>query len=212
MALIDNQNKVIYWDEVNWQWLPFVSISVANSSKGIIKFLFEEGYTLYSISNLGILEISLGCYLYNGKIYKKDEGRPLKNLTSLLCLISGKSSKTINKELKGMGLLSKENIDSLLSRRGNIEFDGIVYKNFSELAKDYGFNPAYLSRRLSNGSSLDTIIPYYNRKKVSDHLGNRYRDVEDMLDHWGIALKVYRKRKEKGWSQEEALTGKRRGK
>lgn len=27
MALIDNQNKVVYWDEVNWQWLPFVKIS-----------------------------------------------------------------------------------------------------------------------------------------------------------------------------------------
>lgn len=212
MALIDNQNKVIYWDEVNWQWLPFVSISVANSREGIIKFLFEEGYTLYSISNLGISEISLGCYLYNGKIYMKDGGRPLKNLTSLLCLISGKSSKTINKELKGMGLLSKENIDSLISRRGAIEFDGIVYKNFSELAKDYGFNPAYLSRRLSNGSSLDTIIPYYSRKKVSDHLGNRYRNVEDMLVHWGISSKVYRKRKEKGWSLEESLTGKRKDK
>lgn len=212
MALIDKQNKVIYWDEVNWQWLPFVSISVANSREGIIKFLFEEGYTLYSISNLGISEISLGCYLYNGKIYKKDGGRPLKNLTSLLCLISGKSSKTINKKLKGMGLLSKENIDSLLSKRDTIEFDGIVYKNFSELATDYGFNPAYLSRRLSQGSSLDKIIPYYSRKKVSDHLGNRYRNVEDMLVHWSISLKVYRKRKEKGWSLEEVLTGKRKDK
>lgn len=229
MALIDNQNKVIYWDKVNWQWLPFVSLRVVsgkkyslnkykdnysyvNSKEGIIELLVKKGYTLSSISNLGITEISLGCYLYNGKIYSRDGGRPFKNLTSLISLISGKSSKAINKKLKGMGLLSKEQIDSLLSRRGNIEFDGIVYKNFSELAKDYGFNPAYLSRRLSNGSSLDTIIPYYNRKKVSDHLSNRYRDVEDMLDHWGIALKVYRKRKEKGWSLEEALTGKRRGK
>ena len=25
MALLDQQNKVIYWDEVNWQWLPDVA-------------------------------------------------------------------------------------------------------------------------------------------------------------------------------------------
>lgn len=206
MALIDNQNKVIYWDEVNWQWLPFVSISVVNSREGIIKFLFEEGYTLYSISNLGISEISLGCYLYNGKIYKKAEGRPLKNLTSLLCLISGKSSKTINKELKGMGLLSKENIDSLLSKRDTIEFDGKVYKHLSDLARDYEINPSYLSNRLSKGLTLNNIIPAYSRKRISDHLGNRYRILEDMLNYWGISFKAYKKRKERGWSLEKILT------
>lgn len=227
MALIDLQNKVIYWDEVNWQWLPFVSLRVVsgkkyslhkykdnysyvNSKEGVLELLIKEGYTLSSIANLGITEVSLGCYLYNGKIYSRDGGRPLKNLTSLLSLISGKSSQAINKKLKGMGLLSKEQVDSLLSRkRGTIEFDGIIYKNFSELAKDYDFHPSYLSKRLSQGSSLDKIIPYYSRKKVSDHLGNRYRNVEDMLDYWGISLKVYRKRKERGWTLEEALTGKR---
>jgi hypothetical protein len=212
MALLDQQNNIIYWDEVNWQWLPFVSLRVVNSKEGIIELLIKEGYTLSSIANLGITEISLGCYLYNGKIYSRDGGSPLKNLTSLISLISGKSSKVINKKLKGMGLLSKEQIDSLLTRKDTIEFDGIVYKNFSDLAKDYGFNPSYLSRRLSRGSSLDKIIPYYSRYKVSDHLGNRYRDVEDMLRHWGISLNVYRKRKEKGWSLEEALTGKRKDK
>lgn len=212
MALLDQQNNIIYWDEVNWQWLPFVSLRVVNSKEGIIELLVKEGYTLSSIANLGITEISLGCYLYNGKIYSRDGGSPLKNLTSLISLISGKSSKVINKKLKGMGLLSKEQIDSLLTRKDTIEFDGIVYKNFSDLAKDYGFNPSYLSRRLSRGSSLDKIIPYYSRYKVSDHLGNRYRDVEDMLRHWGISLNVYRKRKEKGWSLEEALMGKRKDK
>lgn len=154
MALIDLQNKVIYWDEVNWQWLPFVSLRVVsgkkyslhkykdnysyvNSKEGVLELLIKEGYTLSSIANLGITEVSLGCYLYNGKIYSRDGGRPLKNLTSLLSLISGKSSQAINKKLKGMGLLSKEQVDSLLSRkRGTIEFDGIIYKNFSELAKD----------------------------------------------------------------------------
>ena len=26
MALVDFQNKIIYWDEANWQWLPFVNL------------------------------------------------------------------------------------------------------------------------------------------------------------------------------------------
>jgi len=26
MALIDKQNKIVYWDEVNWQWLPLLKL------------------------------------------------------------------------------------------------------------------------------------------------------------------------------------------
>lgn len=63
MALLDQQNKVIYWDEVNWQWLPFVVIRVVkskayfllkhkntsvsvNSKEEVVSYLLNEGYTL----------------------------------------------------------------------------------------------------------------------------------------------------------------------
>lgn len=66
MALIDNVNKVIYWDEVNWQWLPFVRIKdgklkvkdfnqgittykSAHSREEIINLLSEEGVSVLFI-------------------------------------------------------------------------------------------------------------------------------------------------------------------
>ena len=32
MALVDYQNKVIYWDEVNWKWLPYIRIEKSGNS------------------------------------------------------------------------------------------------------------------------------------------------------------------------------------
>ena len=81
MALIDYSNKVIYWDEVNWQWLPFVfvrvkgaSISVVLQYKGVfatitskemfLSFLKKEGYTFTNIGDLGIIEVSKNSFLY----------------------------------------------------------------------------------------------------------------------------------------------------
>lgn len=59
MALLDNVNKVIYWDEVNWQWLPFIVFRGSkiriqlpqqrnkyidvNSKEDSLKFLEGEG-------------------------------------------------------------------------------------------------------------------------------------------------------------------------
>lgn len=95
MALLDNQNKVIYWDEVNWQWLPFVygkrigdrvyfrvqydhRSTKVKSKEEVVDFLSSRGYVFSSIANLGITEISLGSYLYNGKIYRRDKGKAIK--------------------------------------------------------------------------------------------------------------------------------------
>ena len=227
MALLDQQNKVIYWDEVNWQWLPFV---VIRSSKGksyfflkhnntsayitsrgeIVSYLLKEGYTLSPISNLGISEVSLGCYMYEGKIYKRDEGVYLKNLSGLLSLISGKSLSTISKRLKGMGEVRNDSqVRLILSRKGAIEFKGKIYDSYSELAKEINIHPSYISRKLSEGLTLDEIVSEHNNKWV-DHLGNRYHLLGDMLAYWGVQRRTYAERRKRGWSLEESLTGKRK--
>ena len=138
MALIDNQNKVVYWDEVNWQWLPFVKISngralvrvaqqnkklykSVNSKEHILSVLEEEGYSICPLSELGIVELFRGCYLYNGKVYKK-EGSPIKSLPSLLSLITGMSFNRINKQLKGFGVMSKKQINKLVLENSVIIF------------------------------------------------------------------------------------------
>ena len=226
MALLDQQNKVIYWDEVNWQWLPFVVIRVVkskayfllkhknasvsvNSKEEVVSYLLNEGYTLSPISNLGITEIAMGTCLYEGRIYKRDKGVTLKNLSRLLTLISGMSLDYVSNRLKGLGVITDKNQVRLLTYgKGAIEFKGKVYSSQSELAKEFGFSTAHISRKLSKGLTLEEIILEYNSKCV-DHLGNSYHLLGDMLAYWGVHRKTYNDRLKRGWTLEEALTGKR---
>ena len=124
----------------------------------VIDFLESKGFIFAPISNLGILEVSLGSYLYNGKIYQKDGVRPIKNLPVLLSLISGKSKQLIFKNLEGKGVLSKEQLEVMISKGKGIEFRGKVYKSYSELSRDYDFSLAYLSKWLSKGLSVEDIV------------------------------------------------------
>lgn len=218
MALIDKQNKIVYWDEVNWQWLPFMVIRgdktmllvpqrrncyiSINSKEGILRFLEKEGYSLFPLNRLGIMEISKGCYLYDGKIYSK-EGIPIKSLPSLLVMISGKSFSSISKSLKGKGLISESIIKELVS--SDFKFEGKVYKSYGELAKEFGIPTTYLVSKLSEGFSLEEAINSNNALK-EDHLGNKFNSEREMAEYWGISYNTYRARKSGGWSLEKALT------
>ena len=277
MALIDNQNKVIYWDEVNWQWLPFVvsrgsKIMIqlpqqrnkyvdVNSKEDSLKLLEGEGYSFSSLNRLGIVEISKGYYLYNGRVYPK-EGTPTRSLTNLLTLISEKSYNYIRMRLKGKGVIPKSLVDELVSSTG-IKFRGKVYKTYSALAKDYGFSLSYLSSKLSKGISLEEAVNSYKghkefrvdhlgnvfpstqsmakeygvshasilyhirkgktpaealkhlltegeaKRKVTDHKGNSFSSNTEMAKYYNVNFKTFRDRIKRGWSLEEALTGKR---
>ena len=180
MALVDNVNKVIYWDEVNWQWLPFVvfrgkEIKVfpprrggktyvsVESKEEVLSCLSKEGYSLLPLSLLGIIELSKGCYLYSGKVYK-NEKKAITSLPRLLAKVSGSHFTSVYRSLEGVGVLSK------------IQLEKIVNNLSPEM-----------------------------RVKV-DHLGNKFRSVGEMLDYWGISLRVYNRRKDRGWSLERVLT------
>lgn len=84
MALIDDYNKVIYWDGVNWQWLPYINFKVKEGSyryrhkllelKGssvvcgreeVINLLEQLGYSL-ELYPKSILEVKKGLFLYEG--------------------------------------------------------------------------------------------------------------------------------------------------
>ena len=151
----------------------------------------------------------MGTYLYEGRIYKRDRGATLKNLSGLLTLISGMSLDYISNRLKGLGVITDKNKVRLLTYgKGAIEFKGKVYSSQSELAKEFGFSTAHISRKLSEGLTLEEIISEYN-SKWADHLGNSYHLLGDMLAYWGVHRKTYNDRIKRGWSLEEALTGKK---
>ena len=225
MALIDNVNKVIYWDEVNWQWLPFVMIKNGklkvkdfnqgiktykdvHSREEIINPLLEEGYLFSSLSSLDVTEISKGCYLYKGTIYRKNKGDSLKNFPQFLSMVTGWSLGYVSKQLKGSGIVSKQWVEELKSKKFKIEFRGNVYNSYSELAEAYGFSNAYLHSRLAKGFSLEQIVSKYQSPRIpmKDYLGNKFRSVNEKIKHWGIPYSAYKKRLDTGWSLEKTLT------
>lgn len=226
MALIDNQNKIIYWDEVNWQWLPFVTIrtskatvayrlrykdydSLINSKEVVIEFLENKGYKFLPLSNLGITEISLGYYLYNGYIYHSDGRAPIKVLPKLLSTISGKSVPNVAAQLRGQGVVTKERIEEIMyGKFTTIEFRGKAYSNYSEFSNDYGISTSYLYKKLSEGLTLEEVLDVYDNSKttVVDHEGVEHRSIKDMCKAWGITRGVYTYRKNRGWSLKKILT------
>lgn len=225
MALLDTLNNIIYWDEVNWQWLPYVSTKVNRgklvtrlkrngsyaskiSREIVIQFLIDKGYSFRSLESIGVVEVSLGCYLYKGNVYQRDGGHILKNFSTFLSMVSGKSQTYIFNYLKGKGVLDKSQLVELVSTQKVIEYKGKVYKSYLEFVKEYGFSRTYLKKCQVKGMSLDEIVSNYKDFKDGrvDHLGKEFKTEKEMAKHWGISLEVYKGRRRSGWSLEKSLT------
>lgn len=225
MALLDTLNNIIYWDEVNWQWLPYVSTKVNKgklftrlkrngsytskiSREIVIQFLTDKGYSFRSLKSIGVVEVSLGCYLYKGNVYQRDGGHSLKNFSTFLSMISGKSQTYIFNYLKGRGVLSNLQLKELFSTQKVLEYKGKVYKSQLEFVKEYGFSRTYFLKCLDKGMSLDEIVSNYRNFKEGrvDHLGKEFKTEREMAKHWGISLEVYKGRRRSGWSLEKSLT------
>ena len=217
MALIDQQNKVIYWDEVNWQWLPFLAKErngkfylikdkkrfLVNCQEDVVSLIKSFGFCLSPIQDLGITEVSAGYFLYKGKLYST--GTPKTGIIKLISIISGNSLSKIHNEIKGHGVLSKNIFEELLSR-DTVEYKGKVYKSLRNLAENLNVPYSYMRNHLSKGRTIDEIIKMYVPRDVSDHLGNKFDSVSSMIEYWGISRNAYLGRRAKGLPLEEILT------
>ena len=219
MALVDFQNKVIYWDEVNWQWLPFVNLrqsgnyyfvkdgkgTLVTCADDVVRLLAELGFQLSLIQNLGLFEISRSTFLYNCRVYILSNTNP--SLSTLISNISGMSKSWSTRNLATKGVISKNQFSMLVvGITKGVEYKGKVYSSHSSLAKELGISHAHISRKLSEGMSIEEIVEKYNSKYVTDHLGNKFNTRKDMLKHWGISPTSYQDRLNRGWSMEESLT------
>lgn len=217
MALIDQQNKVIYWDEVNWQWLPFLAKErngkfylikdkkrfPVKCKEDVVSLIKSFGFCLSPIQDLGIIEVSAGYFLYKGGLYST--GTPKTGIIKLISIISGNSLSKIHNEIKGHGVLSKNIFEELLSR-DTVEYKGKVYKSLRNLAENLNVPYSYMRNHLSKGRTIDEIIKMYVPRDVSDHLGNKFDSVSSMIEYWGISRNAYLGRRAKGLPLEEILT------
>lgn len=219
MALVDFQNKVIYWDEVNWQWLPFVNLrqsgnyyfvkdgkgTLVTCADDVVRLLAELGFQLSLIQNLGLFEISRSTFLYNCRVYILSNTNP--SLSTLISNISGMSKSWSTRNLATKGVISKNQFSMLVvGITKGVEYKGKVYSSHASLSKELGISHAHISRKLSEGMSIEEIVDKYNSKYVTDHLGNKFNTRKDMLKHWGISPTSYQDRLNRGWSMEESLT------
>lgn len=217
MALVDYNNKVIYWDEVNWQWLPHIRV-ISNGccyflkdgktypirrKEDALSFLRNQGYRLTPIQVLGVSEISQNLFLYKGKLYEVSNFKP--SIAILISGIIGKDSAWVSRKIRGRGILSETIFDELLLGV-KFEYGGKSYTGYNHLAKELGIPYSAIYKGLSEGKTLEKIIKNRKTRKVKDHLGNKFNSTKEMLSYWGIPRYNYNKRLEEGWTQEKALT------
>lgn len=224
MALIDNQNKVIYWDEVNWYWLPYISKGPGNSSvffeyKGkrhlvnskdfAIEVLVNEGFTLAPLGNLGVTELSKGCFLFNGSVYYERGRSSLYSINSFFSKVFVKPYHTVRLKLQGVGVLTQRKVTDLFSpKETSIELQGKTYNNYAELSKEYNLPINSIYKGLSRGLSLEEVVTNYKprNKEVKGHLGDSFDSIRDMCRFWNTTEHVYHQRVVAGMSVKDALT------
>lgn len=220
MALVDYNNKVIYWDEVNWQWLPYVRVNLqgrchvvkdgyclfVNCQDNAVNALKGLGFSMLPLKHLGIIEIYNGAFLYNGVLYQLNRAK--SNILSLVSLITGKSKNWITKRLEGEGVLSEDILRRLVSEAEPIHYRGRLYNSYHSLAKALNISYTYLYNNLDKGKSIEDIVNNYSPKvtEVTDHLGNKFSSLKSMLSYYNITKSAYLRRELRVWSLKEILT------
>lgn len=81
--------------------------------------------------------------------------------------------------------------------------NGKEYSKISEIAKDARISIDRAKNLISEGVSCEDIL---NNKFVHDHLGNGFRNSQQMCNYWGIKYSTYRMRILNNFTLEEALT------
>jgi hypothetical protein len=226
MPVIDNQNKIIYWDEVNWGWLPYVKTDTGkqyyfvkdgkrlpvNCKEDVANALSVFGFRLESIQSLGVIEVSAGSFLYNGKLYKAGSSRI--GIVRLISLIAGRRRTQAYTQLSSKGVVSKnlfkelvfKNLAPIPNRSKSIKYGSKSYRSFRSLSNELGIPSKYIRERLAEGKTIEEVVEMYKPRTVTDHLGISYDSLTEMTEKWGISLGVYYRRKNKGWSIKEILT------
>lgn len=222
MALIDYTNKVIYWDEVNWQWLPYIIVSTQgkcslikertrfplNCQEDAVNALKSFGFSFIPLKHLGVIEVSQALLLYNGVLYQLSKAKC--NVLSLVSLITGKSRNWVIKRLEGESVLSEDTVRCLVSdaKQTQIEYQGKFYDSYRSLSEDLGIPYTYIIKNMRTGKTIEDVLNEYSYKftKVKDHLGNGFDSLNSMLRYYNMTRGCYLKRLVKGWSLEENLT------
>lgn len=88
---------------------------------------------------------------------------------------------------------------------------GNEFKTIADMVRYHGVKLQTYYNRLQRGLSLEQALTKEEIKtevyRQQDHLGNKFKTIEDMCNYWGISKWSYFERRQSGKSVKEALTG-----
>lgn len=197
MPLIDTVNNTLYWDGVNYFWLPYVyadkvynSVAFATDKETTITIkdlisivpLVSSRFSslkLYSDLPISVVEYSKRCFLIEG-VHPKPKSAGVLSLLWVLCF-SYYGSEEIATRLVGYSrrLLKDKKFPS------SIELFEYIKENYNEEAS----------------KSRSKKLKESKNKVYKDHKGNVYNSLKDITEAYGIErwLLMYRyKRYEQG--------------
>ncbi len=88
---------------------------------------------------------------------------------------------------------------------------GKVYASKTAMCNAYGIKLYTLINRMNRGMDLEKAlttkeVKYSPTTVVKDHLGNEFKGLAKLCNHWGITVGAFQYRTKHGMSVEEALT------
>ena len=111
--------------------------------------------------------------------------------------------------------IKKQPRKKIVSKYGPFIVEGEEYLNIPDLAKEYGINSNTIYKRYERGKRGDDLIPLNKRKKYIKPTntkkyrhyiqGKGFNSKPEMCEYFGIKYTTYRKRIEKGLTEEQAL-------
>ena len=97
-----------------------------------------------------------------------------------------------------------------------VDFKGNVFPSIKSMAENYEVPYSTLYQHITRGMSPAEALEYLlsqekGKQEVTDHLGNSFSSYSKMAEFYKIPSGTLSTRLKRGWSLEEALTGKRKG-
>lgn len=88
-----------------------------------------------------------------------------------------------------------------------ITYKGVTYSSSTAFCKAINISYTKYKRGIKLGKTLEQIIKENDSKrKVSDHLGKNYDEIQKLCEEYNIPRHIYSQRLKRGWDLEKTLT------
>ena len=103
-----------------------------------------------------------------------------------------------------------DGVSSQIEQKKKKESSNINPNSINQISLKHGISPSTVKARMKKGLTLEEAVSLeVKNKECIDHLGNKYKNITDMCNHYNITTDTYYYRIKAGWSIENALLAKK---